>query len=296
MARQLRLHAPGGFYHVTLRGNHRQPVFFRDADRELLESIVEEVNAVVGTRVHAYCWMTNHIHLLMQVSDVPLGRAVLRIASRYARTVQTRMATSGHLFERRYHCVLVDADNYLLTLIRYIHLNPVRAGLVNDPGEYCWSSHQAYLGRVERKWVTTRLALETLSTSPTIAIEKYRAFMGVAQSDRWGTGELTTNRADRQILGDDEFASRVASARWQPRSMQTLATLIAECESRFSVSSELLASPSKSHVLAVARAWLAHEAVAGRVATISDTARQLKRTEGSIRQLMSRYPRENRPK
>ncbi len=292
MARQLRLHVPGGFYHVTLRGNHRQPIFFCDAHYGLLDSIVEDVNSAVGTLVHAYCWMTNHIHLLMQVSDVPLGRAVLRIASRYARTVQKHIATSGHLFERRYHCTLVDADNYLLTLIRYIHFNPVRAGLVLDPIEYRWSSHSAYLGLVDRKWVTTSVAFGIFSTHHTTAIDKYQEFMGTPPNCRWGTGDLTPNHTDSQILGDDEFASRVAGYNWRPRSRKSFDTLIADCERRFSVSMELLGSPSKSHVLAVARAWLAHEAVSGRVATISETARHLNRTEGSIRQLMSRYPRE----
>lgn len=292
MARKHRLHVPGGFYHVTLRGNHRQSIFFREADRTLLDSIVAEVNVAAGTRVHAYCWMTNHLHLLMQVSDVPLGRAVLRIASRYARTVQQRFATSGHFFERRYHCTLVDADNYLLALIRYIHFNPVRAGLVPSPDAYQWSSHRVYLGLEDREWVTTRVALDVLSSSRASAIEKYRAFMRTPPSCSWGTGELTLNPSESQILGDDEFAKRVKNVNWHPGSRKTLDVLIAECERRFDISLALLASSSKSHLLVIARAWLAHEAVSGRVATISETARRLSRTEGSLRQLMSRYPRD----
>ena len=78
-------------------------------------------------RVHAYCLMTNHVHLAIQVADVPLGRAMMRIASRYARDIQRSLHTTSHFFERRYRALLVDADEYLLTLVRYIHLNPVRA-------------------------------------------------------------------------------------------------------------------------------------------------------------------------
>lgn len=293
MARQLRLHVPGGFYHVTLRGNHRQPIFFCEADRDLLDNVVADVNVAVGTRIHAYCWMTNHLHLLMQVSDVPLGRAVMRIASRYARTVQKNMATSGHLFERRYHCTLVDADNYLLTLIRYVHFNPVRAGLVNDPSEYRWSSHQVYLGNSDRKWVTTSFALRLLAPHHLAAVEKYRAFMSTPHSCHWGTGELALNHTNSQILGDERFAAKLASAKWHPRSLKTLDALVVDCGIRFSISTDLLTSPNKSHVLAVARAWVAHEAVAGRIATVCAIARRLNRTEGSIRQLMSRYPRVN---
>ena len=112
MPRPPRIHVGGGFYHVTLRGNHAQPIFFQPADRVTLESIVADTIPRCGARVHAYCWMTNHIHLLVQVGEIPLGRVILRIASRYARTVQARLYTTGHLFERRYHSVLVDADAY----------------------------------------------------------------------------------------------------------------------------------------------------------------------------------------
>ena len=295
MSRQLRIHVPSGYYHVTLRGNHRQPIFFHETDRSLLDSIVADVNVATGTRVHAYCWMTNHLHLLMQVSDVPLGRAVMRIASRYARTVQQRIETSGHLFERRYHCALVDADSYLLTLIRYIHFNPVRAGLVPNPDVYPWSSHRVYLGLENRSWVTTRVALEILSTRHATAVERYREFMSTPPSYNWGSGELTLNHSDSQILGDDEFAKRMTDAKWHPRSRKTLDALMADCERQFNVTMERLASPSKCRVLSVARAWLAHEAVSGQIATICETARRLNRTEGAIRQLMSRYPREAKP-
>ena len=144
MARPLRLHVAGGFYHVTLRGNHRRPIFFTDADRDLLEEVLAEALDRGAARVHAYCWMSNHLHMLVQVADVPLSRLMLRVASRYARTVQIALATTGHLFERRYPALLVDADSYLLTLLRYIHLNPVRAGLVGDAQLYRWSSAQAH--------------------------------------------------------------------------------------------------------------------------------------------------------
>ena len=90
--------------------------------------------------------MSNHLHLALQVADAPLGPIVRRIAGVYARRIQQRLPTTGHLFERRYRSVLVDADTHLLRLVRYIHLNPLRAGLVADPADYPWSGHRAYLG------------------------------------------------------------------------------------------------------------------------------------------------------
>jgi putative transposase len=159
MPRPLRIHVPGAFYHVTMRGNHRQNIFFSPADRRLFDDITAEVLERFAARLHAYCWMTNHVHMLIQVSDAPLGKLMLRIAGRFARTVQRHLHTTGHLFEKRYHPILVDADQYLLELLRYIHLNPVRAHMVEHPSDYPWSSHRVYLGALDQPWVTTNFAL-----------------------------------------------------------------------------------------------------------------------------------------
>ncbi len=177
MPRHPRIHLPGAFYHVTLRGNHRQDIFFAAEDRRVLNNIVGEVLDRFGARLHAYCWMTNHVHLLMQVGDTPLGRLMLRIASRYARTLQARFHTTGHLFERRYHSVLVDANEYLLELLRYIHLNPVRAHIVTTPVDYHWSSHHAYLGIRAEPWVTTEFSLSMFHAERHAALQAYRHFI-----------------------------------------------------------------------------------------------------------------------
>ena len=291
MARPLRLHVPGGFYHVTLRGNHRQPIFFADEDRDLLNCVVARVTARLGVRVHAYCWMTNHFHVLAQVSEAPLGSVILRIASSYARTVQERLATTGHLFERRYHAVLIDANSYLLALVRYIHLNPVRAGLVSDPAAYRWSSHRVYLGERACDWVTTGFALSLLATQSAAALARYREFMGSPAPCRWGTGELAPHCKHPQILGGDEFVARMTARTWRPRLRKSLDELISDCGERFGVAPELLASPGRARQLAAARAWVSHEATAGRVASICAVARRLGRSESAIRALMARHPR-----
>jgi putative transposase len=119
--------------HVTARGNHRQDIFFKHADRQLLDEIMSEALERSGARIHAYCWMTNHVHLLVQVGERPLGRLMQQVGARFARTIQKELRTTGHLFENRYHALLVDVDNYFLELLRYIHLNPVRAHIVSLP-------------------------------------------------------------------------------------------------------------------------------------------------------------------
>ena len=133
MPRAPRLHVPGGLYHVILRGNHQQAVFDLAADYHLFEDLLARALRRYDARVHAYCWMTNHVHLAAQVGDARLGRLIQSVASTYARRKQQRVPTTGHLFERRYRAILVDTDAYWLTLVRYIHRNPVEAGIVADP-------------------------------------------------------------------------------------------------------------------------------------------------------------------
>lgn len=290
MARRLRLHAPGAFYHVTLRGNHQQPIFFRNDDRDLMERVIADSLERSVAKVHGYCWMTNHVHLLVQVSDSPLGRLMLRIASTYARTVQLRLQTTGHLFERRYHATLVDADNYLLTVLRYIHLNPVKAGLVSDPAVYPWSSHRVYLGLGDMPWVTTTFALGLLAPRPEIARHRYQIFMTGAGSHESGLALPKPHRGQPQILGDDVFVARVMKAKIRSPSSRSLEDLITECSKRFMVSTDLLVSRSRARNLARARAWLGHRAVSERIASVCAVARTLGRCESAIRQVMSRYP------
>lgn len=290
MARRPRLHIPGGFYHVTLRGNHRQPVFFAETDRDRLDDVVAEAVHRLAARVHAYCWMTNHIHALVQISDVPLGQLILRIASQYARAVQTRLDTTGHLFERRYHAVLVDADAYLMTLVRYIHLNPVRAGLVTDPAAYPWSSHRVYLGLSRRDWVTTGFAFRMLGNQPNHATARYGEIMGSSEPCRWGAGELIPRRDEPQVIGSDAFVAKVKGLECRARSNQRLDDLIRACTERFQVTPESLASANRAPSLGIARAWIGHEALAGRIASICEVARRLGRSESAIRYLMQHHP------
>jgi len=293
MPRRLRLHVPNGFYHVTLRGNHRQAIFFRDSDRTRLDEIVAETLERYSARLHAYCWMTNHLHFLLQVSDQPLGRLIQAIASRYARLAQSAIQTTGHLFERRYHAVLVDADAYLLTLLKYIHLNPVRAGLAPGPGAYPWTSHHDYVGSCIRPWVTTKTALVLLSPKLQAARARYAEMIGQSPELRWRDGDLQTHRDNDQVMGNDAFLARVAPDPRNLKTTRTLDELLEECTQRFGLGQAELASPGRNRQLSAARAWLSAEAVANGVATIAEVARKLDRTQTAVRRLMLRH-RSNR--
>jgi len=197
MSRRPRLFVPGGFYHVTARGNHQQPLFRDVVDYRALEHIVATALEPARARLHAYCWMTNHIHLLVELSDLPLGVLMHRIATRFSRAAQKRVPTTGHYFERRYHAILVDVDQYFLTLLRYIHMNPVSAGMVADPDSYRWSSHDIYAGRRRVSWVTTDFGLALFSPRVVEARARYRRYVSVATP----VGEPVANSQDPRVLG-----------------------------------------------------------------------------------------------
>lgn len=164
MARKPRIHFPGAFYHVILRGNARQDIFFEEKDRYRCYLLMQEGTERYRHRIHAFCLMTNHIHLLVQVADVPLARIMQNLSFRYTRWANWRQGKSGHLFQGRYKAVLIDADEYLLELVRYIHLNPVRAAMAKDPFDYQWSSHRAYCGKETIPWLCTVSTLSTFGT------------------------------------------------------------------------------------------------------------------------------------
>jgi putative transposase len=287
MPRRPRIHVAGGFYHVTLRGNHQQPIFHRDSDRVLLNTIVARAISKYDARLHAYCWMSNHLHFLMQVAVEPLAMPMRQIAAEFARDMQIRMATTGHFFERRYHATLIEATDYLFTVLRYIHNNPVAANLCARPDQYPWSSHHAYLGLRQETWLTTEFILGKFGQDRAAAIRGYETFMS---PDHDQNAEPFPEVAF--IFGSDEFIERIHGVDRKSRSKQELLSLMAEACQRFQVTPERLASPTRDSYLTKVRAWIAHQARVRGIANRSAVARALGRSEGTLRSAILRHPAE----
>lgn len=281
MARKPRIHLPGGLYHVIFRGNGGQPVFFSDNDRYRFYLLLQEGTCRFGYRVHAFCLMTNHIHLAIQVGDIPLSRGMQNLSFRYTRWINWREKRTGHLFQGRYKAVLVDGNSYLLELVRYIHLNPVRANMVTSPEEYPWSGHNAFLGKETLTWLTTNWTLEQFGKSLAKARTGYRAFVldGLGEKYRpefHGTG------ADSRLLGDDNFMDKCLSEAGD-RPLRLTAEQIADkvCLA-YNIDESTLKAQSQQRIASEARAvtgWLAHES--GCV-TLSDIGKLVNRDVGSI--------------
>lgn len=186
-----------------LRGNGGADIFTCREDAGILTGIIRDGLTRFGHRIHAYCFMPNHIHLVIEVADEPLSRIMQSLSGRLTRAINRRNGRAGHLLEGRYKAILVDADAYLLELVRYIHLNPVRAGLVKDPARFLWSGHRAYLGHARQDWLYRDRVLAMLGGS----VEAYDAFVadGIGGPRR---PEMHSGLTDG-ILGGESFAAGI---------------------------------------------------------------------------------------
>lgn len=141
---------PDGLYHVTTRGNRGQSIVLEDRDCEFFLFLLGNVVDQLGWKVHAYCLMTNHYHLLIETPDADISVGMQLLNGQYAQGFNRRHAYEGHLFERRFAARVVESDWHLLEVTRYIVLNPVRAGLCSHPAEWRWSSYRATVKRARR--------------------------------------------------------------------------------------------------------------------------------------------------
>ena len=136
MARPLRIEYPGALYHVTSRGNEQKDVFKSQRDREKFLSYVESAVVRYGAVVHIWCLMSNHYHLLLETPSGNLSQIMRHINGAYTTYFNVKRKRAGHLFQGRYKAILVEVDAYALELLRYVHLNPVRAGMVAKPEDH----------------------------------------------------------------------------------------------------------------------------------------------------------------
>lgn len=177
MTRPLRIEYPGAFYHITSRGNERRDIFKNEEDFEKFLTYLETATQRYGAVMHVYCLMSNHYHLLLETPMGNLSQIMRHINGAYTTYFNAKRQMAGHLFQGRYKAILVDADGYAGELSRYVHLNPVMAGIVRKPEEYQWSSYQYYIGKKMPKWLTVDFILGYFGGKTTAAKEKYREFV-----------------------------------------------------------------------------------------------------------------------
>lgn len=208
MARPLRVEYSGACYHITSRGNAQQAIFQDDADREVLLAILAATVKQFGWEVFAYCLMGNHYHFLLATPKPNLSRGMMRLNGLYTQRFNRRHERVGHLFQGRFGSILVERETYLLELVRYISLNPVRAGMAPSAEDWRWSSHRAHAGLAAApEWLRTEPILERFSADPTSAPLCYRQFVG----DGVGLPGPWSALRGQVLLGSAPFAERFRS-------------------------------------------------------------------------------------
>jgi REP element-mobilizing transposase RayT len=207
MARKPRIEFCGALYHVIARGNQRRRIFLGPDDYEDYLSRMWSYHKKFGFILYAYCLMPNHVHLLVEMGDVLLSKIMQAIQFSYTQSFNRRHRKVGHLFQGRYKAILCQKDEYLLELIRYIHLNPVRAKLVNNPKSYRWSSHRAILGLEKIARCDVDVVLRQFGGTRRSAIRNYESFV----LDAIGAGHKDAyyNVRDGRILGEEGFAGTI---------------------------------------------------------------------------------------
>lgn len=197
MARPLRIEYPGALYHVINRGHRKEKIFRRIADREVFLEKLVAARRKFGIIVHAYCLMDNHFHLLIETPSANLARAMHTFHASYANWFRVKYQLVGSVFQGRYKAVLVERDDYLVRLSAYIHLNPVRARIVDEPEAHRWSSYGQYL---------TGEATELLSPATVLKYaggpENYRTIIDRMQGEDILPEEMYGRNA---LIGGDDF-------------------------------------------------------------------------------------------
>ena len=251
MARPLRIEYNNAYYHVMNRGAAHRDIFTCDKHREIFLNLLKDIHEMFRVEIHAYCLMDNHYHLLLSTPDGNLSRAMRHLNGVYTQRFNRLEKSDGPLFRGRFKSILIDADSYLLSVSRYIHLNPFQAGLVKKPGGYEWSSYRQFIGeQPSYPWLNRSQTLKMVGVRN---IEKrYQAFV-VAGIDT-ETCTFYENRRASSIMGDETFINQIAKDISQDREipesrvlkkMVNLGAIVDFVATELSVNSE--------HVLTTAR-------------------------------------------
>jgi putative transposase len=177
MPRRPRVPVPGGIYHVTSRGNRREPIFVNDGDRILFLEILSQIIARRSWRLFAYCLMQNHYHAVVQTPDADLAAGMRALNGDYAQWFNKLYGLVGHVFQGRYHAVLVESDWHFLELSRYLAMNPVRAGLCSAPRDWPWGSYRIIIGEESSALVSADRTLRHFGRNSGVARAAFSDFV-----------------------------------------------------------------------------------------------------------------------
>ena len=285
MARRPRLFAAGVLYHVIVRGNQRQKTFTAESDYQAYIERLARYRKKYDYVLHAYCLMPNHVHLLVESSEHPLAKFMQGLQQSYSQYFNLRHRKTGHVFEGRYKAILCQKDEYLLELIRYIHLNPVRAGIVRVRSAIVTREDHVYLQGKVTETIDPTIVLSMLGGK-----QAYRKFVHDGLSE--GHREEYYAVEDQRFLGAEGFGARlrkdergVSGKKLYRRSIETVARELAKL---LNVDVQALRSPDRGWAISKARTIAAYVLVRRLGYRLSDVAAYLGRDMATVATLLAR--------
>lgn len=285
MARRLRVFASGLLYHIIVRGNQRQKTFRSDDDYKAYLDRLEKYRAKFGVRVYAYCLMPNHVHLLLETGTAPLAKFMQGLQQSYTQYFNRQYQKAGHLFQGRYKAIICERDKYLLALVRYIHLNPVRAGITTRPDRYAYSGHRSYLTSGSRKLVDAKPILSLLGGK-----RGYERFVLEGLSENHN--EEYYNVEDQYFLGEEGFGeeiSRQVGENKERRAKKPIEAVLKKIAHRLGVAPEVLRGKDRRWEVSTKRAHAVAFLVRDRGYRVSEVANYLQRDQANISTMLSRW-------
>ena len=208
MSRPLRIQYSKAWYHVMNRGKRGENVFTTKEDYLSFVKLLEELDEVFNIKVAAYCLMPNHYHLLIQTPDANLSRSMRHLNGVYTQRYNRRHGFDGPLFRGRYKSILVETDSYALELVRYIHRNPLKAGIVEGLDKYQWSTHKAYLSSADKwKWLYKDYILKLFSESKQESIRLYKNFVNKEIPE--DINKIFARKNLPSVIGSKTFIDRI---------------------------------------------------------------------------------------
>jgi len=320
MPRKARIDAPGALHHIIIRGIEQKPIFKDSLDyQNFIDRLAKILNST-STPCFAWVLMNNHAHFLLRTGLTPIATVMRRLLTGYAQQFNRRHRRHGHLFQNRYKSFLCEEELYLLELVRYIHLNPIRAGVVKQLkglNSYPRSGHAAIMGQMKYEWQDTNYILARFGESVKDARQAYLEFVrrGIGQGRRpelvgggllrsiggWSALKAIRNTetrlvSDERILGNSEFVEMVLKTANEVLERKTaiqarginLDSLIGIVAARLNVDVDLILSSSRQRTVARARSIICCVAVDQLMLSGTSIACRLNLTPSAVSKLASR--------
>jgi putative transposase len=284
MARRPRVFAPGLLYHIIVRGNQQRKTFRTKDDYKAYLDRLEHYRTKYQLRIYAYCLMPNHVHLLVESGSAPLGKFMQGLQQSYTQYFNRRYRKVGHLFQGRYKAIICDKEKYLLALLRYIHLNPVRARLVKRPESYAYSGHRNYLKNSTAKIIDTRPVLALLGGP-----KRYERFVLDGMSE--DHNEAYYSVEDQRFLGEEGFGDEIirAAGEKEPRKKRRpIEADLKEIARQLETTVELVRGRDRRWEVSGKRARAVALLVREREHAVSEVAKFLGRDQANISMMLLR--------